>query len=340
MYGSGDGSTTFNLPDYRGYFLRGWNNGAAIDPDAASRTNRGDGTTGDYVGTKESDQFAAHTHSINEAFSSNIYGWSTVSGTAAFGISGSVTSTSTGGTETRPKNINVIYCVSTATIGAVTTASTGSGSTNYIPQWTSTTALGNSPMTVSGSNIGIGTTAPSAKLEVAGTAGTDGIKFPDGTTQVTAAHSAYATVYRASNYTPAAANTWYDLPMTFEQSKSNITHSNSTNPERVQVISSGVYLITYSVNAMSNGTNGGTCTARLVKNNATEIAGTFASAAPAVGGYSVVISSSSAVSLTAADYVTVGVACNTAPNTYIGSNTTSAAPTTQSVASMTIVRLQ
>ena len=192
----------------------------------------------------------------------------------------------------------------------------------------------------SNGNVGIGTTAPSAKLEVAGTAGTDGIKFPDGTTQVTAAHSAYATVYRASSYTPAAANTWYDLPMTAEQSKSNITHSNSTNPERVQVISAGVYLITYSVNAMSNGTNGGTCTARLVKNNTTEIAGTFASTAPAVGGYTVVISASSAVSLTAADYVTVGVACNTAPNTYIGNYTTSAAPTTQSVASMTIVRLQ
>ncbi len=191
----------------------------------------------------------------------------------------------------------------------------------------------------SGGNVGIGTTSPGAKLEVAGTAGTDGIKFPDGTTQVTAAHSAYATVYRASSYSPAAANTWYDLPMTSEQSKSNVTHSNSTNPERVQVISSGVYLITYSVNALSNGTTGGTCTARLVKNNTTEIAGTFASAAPAVGGYSVVISSSSAVSLTAADYVTVQVACNTSPNIYVG-NYAVVSPTTQSVASMTIVRLQ
>ena len=35
-------------------------------------------------------------------------------------------------------------------------------------------------------NVGIGTTSPGAKLEVAGTAGTDGIKFPDATLQTTA----------------------------------------------------------------------------------------------------------------------------------------------------------
>jgi len=36
-------------------------------------------------------------------------------------------------------------------------------------------------------NVGIGTSAPTAKLEIAGTPGVDGIKFPDGTTQVSAA---------------------------------------------------------------------------------------------------------------------------------------------------------
>lgn len=34
----GDGSTTFKLPDYRGYFLRGVDQGAGNDPDAATRT--------------------------------------------------------------------------------------------------------------------------------------------------------------------------------------------------------------------------------------------------------------------------------------------------------------
>jgi hypothetical protein len=36
-------------------------------------------------------------------------------------------------------------------------------------------------------NVGIGTNSPTAKLHVGGTAGTDGIRFPDGTLQTTAA---------------------------------------------------------------------------------------------------------------------------------------------------------
>ncbi len=64
-YGSGDGSTTFNLPDYRGKFLRGWDNGSGIDPDAASRTDRGDGTTGDNVGTNQSYATQSHFHGVD-----------------------------------------------------------------------------------------------------------------------------------------------------------------------------------------------------------------------------------------------------------------------------------
>ncbi len=40
-HGQGDGSTTFNLPDYRGYFLRGADLGAGHDPDAGNRTSLG-----------------------------------------------------------------------------------------------------------------------------------------------------------------------------------------------------------------------------------------------------------------------------------------------------------
>lgn len=50
-YGT-DGSDPL-LPDGRGEFIRGWDHGAGVDPDAASRTDRGDGTDGNNVGTKQ-----------------------------------------------------------------------------------------------------------------------------------------------------------------------------------------------------------------------------------------------------------------------------------------------
>ncbi len=61
-FGVGDGSSTFNLPDARGEFIRGWAHGSANDPDRAARTNRGDGTTGDVVGSKQLDQTQGHRH--------------------------------------------------------------------------------------------------------------------------------------------------------------------------------------------------------------------------------------------------------------------------------------
>jgi microcystin-dependent protein len=62
LYGAGDGSTTFNLPDFRGKFVRGFDNGAGVDPDADSRTDRGDGTAGDYVGTNQDWAMKEHWH--------------------------------------------------------------------------------------------------------------------------------------------------------------------------------------------------------------------------------------------------------------------------------------
>jgi microcystin-dependent protein len=64
IYGNNSDSD-FKVPDYRGYFLRGWDQGAGNDPNAASRTDRGDGTTGDYVGTKQADEIESHVHSVN-----------------------------------------------------------------------------------------------------------------------------------------------------------------------------------------------------------------------------------------------------------------------------------
>ncbi|MCK7589766.1 tail fiber protein [Subsaxibacter sp. CAU 1640] len=64
-YGMGDGSTTFNLPDYRGKFMRGVDNGSGNDPDATTRQDRGDGTIGDAVGTQQNGAMAIHNHAVN-----------------------------------------------------------------------------------------------------------------------------------------------------------------------------------------------------------------------------------------------------------------------------------
>ena len=51
-------TTTFTIPDLRGEFLRGFNNGAGIDPDAGSRTG------GDAVGSSQGDSVKTHYHGI------------------------------------------------------------------------------------------------------------------------------------------------------------------------------------------------------------------------------------------------------------------------------------
>ena len=70
-HGQGDGSSTFNIPDYRGRFLRGIDGIAGRDPDAASRAamNTG-GQTGNNVGSVQGHAFQTHTH-IQNAHSHN-----------------------------------------------------------------------------------------------------------------------------------------------------------------------------------------------------------------------------------------------------------------------------
>ena len=46
----------------------------------------------------------------------------------------------------------------------------GSGTTNYVPKFTSSSAIGNSQIFDNGTNVGIGTASPSSKLDVSGTA--------------------------------------------------------------------------------------------------------------------------------------------------------------------------
>ena len=144
-YGTGNGSTTFNLPDLRGIFVRGIN----------SQTISGVTYSGGTLGTKQGDSVGPHTHSASvgnhqhniianatgsnapytsinidnndylaaRAESSSTPDWSYtlrgISTTATLGLTSSngaqtITTSSqspASTTETRPANIALLYCI-------------------------------------------------------------------------------------------------------------------------------------------------------------------------------------------------------------------------------------
>jgi microcystin-dependent protein len=112
-YGAGDGSTTFNLPDLRGEFIRGHDDGRGVD-------------AGRGFGTAQADAFQGHYHGplspmtlfVGESSAGN------TSPAAGLGAANSVSTATTGnpvtnGThdtprtaaETRPRNVALMYCI-------------------------------------------------------------------------------------------------------------------------------------------------------------------------------------------------------------------------------------
>lgn len=73
--GQGNSASTFNVPDYRGRFLRGTDLGAGRDPDAAGRVamNAG-GLAGDSVNSIEGSAFQTHNHGGSTGPINNIAG--------------------------------------------------------------------------------------------------------------------------------------------------------------------------------------------------------------------------------------------------------------------------
>jgi microcystin-dependent protein len=108
LYGVGDGSTTFALPDLRGYFVRG------------SGTNS-DGTASGTFGEKQEDAFQAHEHTfrypkkvtdgsngadhtVTDSATYTSETTTAIQSKTGFGIARSAS-------ETRPKNIALLYCI-------------------------------------------------------------------------------------------------------------------------------------------------------------------------------------------------------------------------------------
>ncbi len=89
-YGTGDGSTTFNLPDFRGEFLRGLDDGKGVD-------------SGRSLGSAQAQDVQAHTHTTPTCVA-NGFGYSNPALANYYAASSQFYTGSTGGSETRPRN--------------------------------------------------------------------------------------------------------------------------------------------------------------------------------------------------------------------------------------------
>jgi len=102
-YGSGDGTTTFNLPDLRGEFIRGWDDGRGKDLDRV-------------LGSTQSQSIKSHNHvyetNIQHSDGETVNGESLQSGLQIGGKRRYSDITQyTGDTETRPTNVALLACI-------------------------------------------------------------------------------------------------------------------------------------------------------------------------------------------------------------------------------------
>jgi phage-related tail fiber protein len=96
-FGVGDGSTTFNVPELRGEFIRGWDDARGID-------------SGRSFGTAQTDDFKSHTHT-QQANAAGGAGSGYMSGSSNVNNSSGGQTLATGGTETRPRNVALLACI-------------------------------------------------------------------------------------------------------------------------------------------------------------------------------------------------------------------------------------
>lgn len=114
-FGDGDGTTTFNLPDLRGEFVRGWDNGRGVD-------------AGRYIGSEQADQMQRITGSYmpyHNSYGASVSGaftheGDTYGGTGVDYVAGKALKFdsyfSPGarvGDETRPRNLALMYVIKT-----------------------------------------------------------------------------------------------------------------------------------------------------------------------------------------------------------------------------------
>lgn len=103
-HGAGNGTTTFNLPDLRGIFVRG----------SGTQTISGNNYGGTFA-QKQQDALKDHAHTYSLAVNSSVYSHNGGAGALrtlnANAVTSGTNAPNDGGTETRPANISLLYCI-------------------------------------------------------------------------------------------------------------------------------------------------------------------------------------------------------------------------------------
>jgi microcystin-dependent protein len=103
IYNNAPPAGTFNIPDLRGYFVRGFDSTGVIDP-------------GRVFGSTQIDQFASHSHPYQSTNRQTIGDTDNVAGgnlPVTDYATNNYSTSAVGGPETRPKNIAMLICIKT-----------------------------------------------------------------------------------------------------------------------------------------------------------------------------------------------------------------------------------
>lgn len=113
-WGTGDGSTTFNVPDLRGEFVRGWDHGKGTDSGRAFASSQSD-VIKEHVHPVPANSVSIQTTRSTSSSTENLYRGGAIDETEVYTIPATTTSNNTGGSsvETRPRNIALMFIIKT-----------------------------------------------------------------------------------------------------------------------------------------------------------------------------------------------------------------------------------